>query len=204
MKRTFKILLRIFLIGLILVIGAISFFVWKLETSIDKILTEEQKESLFKEIESSPELPESFYTTIEKYFKDDFKFDQGAWGSITQNIFGGRRDQCPCREIYFPPFHIKDGAWINRFYSEIIALELEENFSNKKCLEYELSTWRYPGCPSYLCEGVQEASRFYYDKEIEELNEREIVEILLMFKCNYRKTDQEKLDNEVERRMNAH
>lgn len=174
MKPVFRFFKWLFIFLLLVGIFSISGFIYYLESSIDKIMSEEKQVYLIKVINESPELPDSFYQTYNKYYPN--AFEQGVWGSIFQQVLGNRRNQCPCREIYIHPGYT-DKKWI-LFAQVIVALEIEEHFSNKKCFEYNMSISGF----GYNTRNIQEASEKYYGKKIEELNEREILELSIISK----------------------
>lgn len=174
MKRFRKIVIRIISIGLFAGGLALLSFIIYLETSIDKVMTTEQQEILFEEIRESQRLPDSYYKILNTYYPA--YFEQGVWGSVFSQLTGGRRDKCHCREIYIHPGHTYN--WLP-FTQEIVALELEEKFSQQKCYEYNMSVTEFGS----NTRSIQEAARLFYHKEIAELNEREVLELSVIQKA---------------------
>jgi hypothetical protein len=137
-------------------------------------MSEERQALLKKMIEDSPELPDSFYKTFNKYYPE--AFDQTVWSSILNQVLGEKRNKCQCRKIYIHP-GITYKKWIP-FTQVIVALEIEEHFSNKKCFEYYMSVSDF----GMNTRGIQEASEKFYKKKPEELNERDIIELSIIYK----------------------
>ncbi|MCD8425005.1 transglycosylase domain-containing protein [Tenacibaculum dicentrarchi] len=137
-----------------------------LENSIDLVIEKDNKDYLFNSIEKTEPLPLAFKQTIEKY-NPNF-FEQGVWNSIFGQLIGKARNGCQCREIYYP-FLAKD----KKFTPEILALELEDKFTQKKCYEYNMNTANF----GYGIIGIRNASRKFYNKEINDLTENEILKL---------------------------
>jgi hypothetical protein len=131
-------------------------------------MSKDRQEKLWEEIRNTPKLPDSYYETLYKYYPD--YFNQGAWGAIYNRLVGERRNQCQCMEIYFPFGYIEKSI---PFAQQIVALELEEHFSQKKCYEFNMSITEFGG----NTRSITEAAQFYYKKNLNELTEREIVEL---------------------------
>jgi len=144
---------------------ATSFFIY-LENGVYLVFEEEVLEELFDDIKTTPALPDKFIATLEKHYPN--KFQQGVWGSIFSQIIGKPKNKCACREIYFP--HWKQ----NKFRpAEILALELDGKFTQRKCYEYNLNTTVFNS--SII--GFESAAKYYYNKDIDELEENEILEL---------------------------
>jgi len=160
---------KTFLINLIILsFISILIFVIYLENAIHLTMNKEIQTHLFHEISSVDNLPKSYYEVMNKYYPNHFK--QGVWQSITSQIFGYPRNKCQCREIYLS-WHSK-----KMFSAEIIALELEDRFSQKQCYEYNMSIINF----GYAQTGIKNAAKYYYNKSIEELNAKEIISLNLM------------------------
>lgn len=70
-----------------------------LETSIDQMMSKDNQNRLFSEIETTPALPDSFYASIEKYYPE--KFQYGIWEVLfRQLVFGqNKANQCQSQAI---------------------------------------------------------------------------------------------------------
>ena len=130
------------------------------------MLEKDLQESLFYELEHTKPLPSNFVNTIEKYYPNKFK--QGVWESIFQQLIGKPRNQCLCREIYYPLYRKEV-----KFAAEILALEIEDKFSQEKCYEYLMNTESF----GTIKAGIRNASKYFYQKNITELDEKEILKL---------------------------
>jgi hypothetical protein len=171
MKRAHKFIKWAVIAGFAIALVIAGGFVFYLETSIDKVMPEEKQQELFAYIENSPALPESFKTTLKKYYPD-FAED-GVWTSLIRQLTGGRRNKCQCRELYLPAYTVNSKVPFDQL---IAAFEIEEHFSQWKCYEFEMATTWFGG----NIRGVKKAAGKFYNKELHELNEREILELDLI------------------------
>lgn len=196
MKKYRKIIICSFFIALVTGIVSLLAFIIYLETSIDRLMSKKRQERLFAEIRDSKALPDSFYRVLNKYYPT--YFEQGVWDSVFRQLTGGQRNKCQCREIYIHPGHTDN--WVP-FAQEIVALELQDNFSQKKCYEYTMSVSDFGSNKT----GIYEAAQFFYNKRLLELNEREILElnIIRIAPIHYSPfTNKENLDKAVNNIIN--
>lgn len=170
MKIVRKIIIWTFSLGLIFFLLFVFAFAIYLETSIDKVMSKKRQEELFSRVGKS-ELPDNFLLTIQKYYPD--RFSQSMWMSIGNQLLGRSRSQCQCRDIYIHPGYTDN--WIS-FTQEIVALELEEKFSQEKCYEFNTSILNF----GFGTRSIEEAAKYYYNKELNELSETEILELDLI------------------------
>lgn len=162
----------IFFSFLFLVLSFIGFVIY-LENAIDWVMTEERQAQVFSRIENSPKLPKSFHKTMKKYYPEISQ--QTLWGLFYDKIISGftwgnkKVKTCWCKEIYTHPFANNKPF----LYDWIISFEIEDRFSQKRCLDYVMFT-EYFGKD---VNGIKNASQFYYKKDLEDLNEKEILEL---------------------------
>lgn len=172
MKTLLKVLKWSTVVVLAISCFSILGFMVYLETSFDKTMSEERREWFIQWMEEQPALPEDFIQTIEKYYPG--YFDVGFWESLIHKYVFKKSDHCPCREIYIHPGIV---GWQSiRFYHHIVALELEEHYGQRRCYEIEMGITVFDG----LTRGVSVAARIFYGKELNQLSEREILELHLM------------------------
>ena len=156
-------------------LSCICFFFY-LETSIDDVMTQGNYEKMMNDINNSPVLPERFLQTFEKYNPDAFSY--GVWRATFNNVIKGKRIPCQCKDIYWYPYsdNRAQPITLRRFSHLVIALEVEEHYSPKKCFEYNMATTPF----GHNVVGAKAAAKRFYGKNIEELNEREILELTIM------------------------
>ncbi len=172
-KFCLKLSIGCFLVGILCVL----LIMYHNETSINKVLSRTQQEWLFNTIDTTEVLPENYYRTLEKYYPS--YFTTSAWESVFAQLFNVDGYHCQCREIYLPyiPGEVLEyKRSIFRNTSLVIALELEDRFTEKQCYAFENSNAEFGS----NIRGVKNAARFYFGKQLEELNEREILSLNLI------------------------
>ena len=166
MKKIRKILIILFL-TFILIIGC--FYIY-LTNSIDSVMSKERQEIIFAEINKSEELPNSFYIQYEKINPNGFS------RSYTESLlsrFSDKLKHCACEEIYAHPGYFDN---YNRLAPHIFFYEVNKKIDSKKCLDYVLQNADF----THHIKGVKFASRKYFNKEINELNENEVLDLLII------------------------
>jgi hypothetical protein len=197
MKKLTKKLFTTFCVLVLIGICAFSFLVYKLETSIDKVIDKEQHHWLISEINKA-ELPNNFYNTIEKYYPNHFK--NSAWESVFSDLFFSTHNRCRCREVYMPFLYSKrdKNTWIPfNQKAFVIARELERQTSQKQCYAFHLSITKFMNA-----RGVKEASQYYFNKDITQLTEKEILTLHLMASHSLTQYDPTLNPEKLERTLN--
>ncbi|MDR6241492.1 hypothetical protein HNQ88_004579 [Aureibacter tunicatorum] len=182
-RKIIKILLIVFLALIIIISSFVLYIVYQLETSIDEVLSKEQQEWVYNEIENTESLPDKYIDTLEEYYPDKFKYSfwevvliaiKNHWVETCQcdrvlplSSIPGKRMACP---DYYPFTIIFD------LREKVITLFIEEKFTQRKCFEYYMSKTYFGGATI----GISKASRKYFDKELVELNEKEILMLNLI------------------------
>lgn len=92
-------------------------------------------------------------------------------------VLGKRSYSCACqhadnRRFYLKQPHIK----YNRLHPIIIQRFIEKNCSQKKCLDYQLSIMDF----GRNARGIEEACHLYFNKEVNDLNEEEVIQLHFM------------------------
>jgi hypothetical protein len=174
MRKGFRILKWVVLGTLAVVLLAGLSFAFYLEHSIGRVMSREKQKYLINEINSSPPLPERFYKVTDKYMPGMFR--QDMWGSVFEQVFFDEQNHCQCREIYFHPGYTDHQV---RFYQAIIAFEIEDHCSNKKCFEYNMAISDF----GQGKKGIQAAAKGYFGKDIGELTEEETLTLILVQKA---------------------
>ena len=151
----------------IFIIGSFYFY---LTNSIDSVMSEERQQIIFNEINESEELPNSFYIQYEKLNPNGLK------RSYTESLlsrFSDKLKKCACEEIYAHPGYFDN---YNRFAPHIFFYEANRKVGAKKCLDYELQNADFTNG----IKGIKSASRKYFNKEINDLNENEVLDLLII------------------------
>ncbi len=177
-----KVIKRLLLVTFLLT-GLTYFFIyWWFHNSIDHILTYKQKAWLKSEIEKTPELTENIYKTMENHFPDFYS--ENSWNYKFKNILGIKTSPCQCTEIYLPfipgeKSAYKKNSWVpGQQYDLLIKLYIEQNFSQKKCFTFNMNISEFGS----NTQGIKEAARLYYNKQLAELSEKEILGLYVIQK----------------------
>ena len=156
---------------------------------------------MFNSIDNTEELPAKFYDTIDKFYPE--YYETTFWESIINRILSNKNTDCRCSEIYLPYIPSEQLKNKEKFpfglrlsYTSHVALELENKYNQRKCYSYYLSHASF----SHGIEGVKSAAEKFYNKNLNELSEREILELNLITKANYAYSptvNRERLDNAI-------
>ncbi len=80
-----------------------------------------------------------------------------------------RKNPCPCADASYRTVYGTFDQWT-------VGLALDKDVSPKKCLDFYLSKFDF----LYNTRGIEEASTFYYQKDLEQLNDDEMLELAIM------------------------
>ena len=166
MKKIRNIIMTLLLI-FIIIMGCFYFY---LTNSINSVMTKERQLIIFNKIKESEELPNSFYIQYEKLNPNGLK------RSYTESLLArlsNKFKKCACEEIYAHPGYFDN---YNRFAPHIFVYEANKKVGAKKCLDYELQNADFTNGIN----GVKLASRKYFNKDINDLNEIEVLDLLII------------------------
>ncbi|MEM8525307.1 MAG: transglycosylase domain-containing protein [Bacteroidota bacterium] len=171
---------KVFLLGLWCFVIALSISVLYLRyifSDFNQSVDHQRVDLLIEEIKSAEIYGEVVYDTYNQIY--DEALERSYLGKFTYDLFG-KIKECPCYTvasatsstiINYSSNHLAE----NRYN---IARILEEQVSQKECLNYILANFNY----SYNKIGIGEAARFYYQKELNDLEQKELVGLLIMEK----------------------
>lgn len=155
-------------------------YIW-FHNNIDDVLSKEQQDLLIEMIEETPPLPENIYSTMEKYFPVFYSLN--SWNYKFKEVMGVRDAHCQCSEIYFyfiPGEPIVEDRRILIYSKDLmIRLFLEQNFTQKECYAFNMSILGFGS----NTRGITEAAQFYFNKELDELTEEEIIGLYFISKA---------------------
>ncbi len=168
--------LTVFISGLL----SVGYVFWFYEYNTDAVFTKEHQKKLINWVKNTPDLPEEFHKTMEDNFPGFYS--TSTWRDKLSPIFGNGNKSCRCNEIYLPaiPFGDEKKKWIpfnDRDF--MFKVFLANNFTKKKCFSFNMHISDF----GFLKSGIQEASKFYFNKKIDELNEREIIGLYFIQKA---------------------
>jgi hypothetical protein len=160
-KRT----ITIYLISIIFIISLFSFF----KFGGNFIINKTEKEEYIDEIKNSPELPGRFYEIYNVIYSN--ALETNSWTFLFNREFSEIHSHCPCREVTFT-------AWypLHAGFAMILLTNLTENYtSQKECLNYHADKYHF----LHNITGIQNEARYLFGKELEKLNDEELIEIIL-------------------------
>lgn len=128
----------------------------------------ESRDWAISEIKSAPTLPNRFYDIYNQIYSGALENGQLHYLLNRDNT----DSECPCRLAAYELLSIYDIQLITATFW------LENQVTQKECLNYYMSDFKFGNNIS----GIFEASIFYYQKDIVELDNREIIELLIMMR----------------------
>ena len=177
-----KILTIISICVLFIFAGSLGIYFW-LNAQVNNIIDRETYRQLVEEINASENLPERFYEILEIVGGFDRNLTTRR-AILAENLW----EICPCRRLtaFVLPcpkmsadFRLYTGNdW--RLYGmifNIVAMRLYRDASPQKCLDF-LLLYKWDFWHSVI--GIRNASRFYFEKELEELTDDQLFKLALM------------------------
>lgn len=172
-KRKKKIIVTICLILIIFIVGSFLFYKYGGYLLIEK----SEREELFNNINTSSPLPERFYTVYNVVNPGSLN------NTLTECLFNqalmiGNKSQykeCIYKDVVIMGYVSFSKISLRRI---LLASLLDDNFSHRQCLDYYTNRFHF----TKEIKGVQAASRYYFNKHIDYLNDEEYIEIVLMMK----------------------
>jgi len=172
MKKITKIISRIILfITISIILIFFGFYIW-LNLRIDNVIDKETYHHLVERIKTSEDLPDRFYEMYGKVteFNEKSTTNKHLFNRLL-NIYDYRiKNPCPCVDAAY------GFGYCYTFDKYTVGLALDKDVSPKKCLDFYLSRCDF----LYYAIGIQNASQFYYQKDLEQLRDDEMIELSLM------------------------
>ncbi|MFD0975366.1 transglycosylase domain-containing protein [Salinimicrobium gaetbulicola] len=164
--------------GIVILTALVFFFlisfVTLMEVTGEKYLNE--KNDIVSFIKNSPPIPDNFVEVFEKVYPRSI--DGNYWTYFVERTFSDSNRKCPCKmaALFIPNEKIDYSRGYYSTMPGMIALELEDYVSQKECLNYVYNNFQFGNDII----GVRSASENFFNKSLEELNQKEIVSILTM------------------------
>ena len=175
MKRVKKLIIGLFSITTIL---SFSFFLY-IKYSWKNFTNEKQLDKLITRIKSAEKLPNEFYTYYNIVEKNTLENDSSK--QLIKYIFNGKTKMPVSYWVARYSNIILNKITDHRFIfhrNMSLAWKIEEQTDQKECLNYLLNEYDF----LYGQIGIKKASLYYFEKEIESLNKREILTLIIMTK----------------------
>lgn len=135
-------------------------------------IKEDIKNNIVSNIQNSDQLPAEF---LEMYNQVYNKPLGNSYLQYILNSLDNKDNTCPCRESVF--LHQADLPQ-NNIYTVLLISHLENFVSQKECLQFNF----HYGFRIKDYEGITEISNFYYNLDISELDENQMLELIVMYK----------------------
>ena len=158
---------KILLFSTILIIFILlGLYIW-LKQRVYNVVDKEIYNHLVENIRVSEDLPERFY----EIYGQVTEFDENSTTNkfIFFRLLQGDSKPCPCVNASY-------GVVFNTIDTWSVGISLDKDVLPKKCLDFYLSRLGFP----YSIIGIQNASQFYYKKDLEELSDNEMLELSVM------------------------
>lgn len=170
-----KFIKRVCYLLIFLFIGIFCTFQY-LRYDFNKNLDKESFENVILEIQKATPLPEKFVTLYEQIHP--ITTVNGLHYEHLRGIYNEK--ECPCLNtarmtfLYVPnQSFTKNRYQLGKYF---YAKKLEKRVSQQACLNFNLSIFGF----LFNTKGIQEASKYYFDKEPAALNEEEMITIIIM------------------------
>jgi membrane carboxypeptidase/penicillin-binding protein PbpC len=198
MKRLIKIFRNLVIVVSLLILGFYIFLLntWKID------FTENEINQYISEIKQAEELPNLFY---ELYNLDtNNSLENGTLMYLTKNFFFVKTNQplsiWIAKMMYIPKAEYRKYPHILKIELSL-ATKIDKEISPKEQLNFMLKQTDFANRQI----GIKSASKYYFNKEITELNENEIASLIIMTRnpsLYNPKRRPEKLKAEVEKLLN--
>jgi membrane carboxypeptidase/penicillin-binding protein PbpC len=198
MKRLIKIFRNLVIVVSLLILGLYIFLLnsWKID------FTENEINQYISEIIQAEELPNLFY---ELYNLDtNNSLENGTLMYLTKNFFFVKTNQplsiWIAKMMYIPKAEYRKYPHILKIELSL-ATKIDKEISPKEQLNFMLKQTEFANGQI----GIKSASKYYFNKEITELNENEIASLIVMTRnpsLYNPKRRPEKLKAEVEKLLN--
>jgi len=173
MNKYFKIFKKLFLFSTLLLI---AFYLFLLN-SYKFVYTEDEVNSFANEINNSPNLPNEFYELYNKEF--DNSLEKSTIKYLTKSIYKLDLNR-PVSIWTAKIFQIKNNkaTTFDKFFKleNSLAIKIESLTNSKQQLNWLMENCEF----GYNQIGIQNASKFFFKKELKQLNKTEIATLVVM------------------------
>lgn len=147
-------------------------------SDLNSTVTHENLQEYVSHIQEAEALPPE----IIKVFYEGYPMESSGVHLLRQFMGNRSRSECPClwaaRTLDFAYSENTEDNRINRLLDNpwITAQKIEKEVSQDQCLQFVLANMDF----FYNTEGIHEAAKFYFQKPLDSLSEREIRSLVIM------------------------
>lgn len=162
MKRVLKFILFTIIFLVLTFIGFYKYY----EHKFYRNLKSEDLKWFINQIKNSKSLPEDFHIVYEKQHPKSIEFD------LTSSIINNTECQSQriARRIYPIVKKQNNNRTENLTFEYFLTLEIEKNTNQKQCLSWSVQNFDF----LYRNKGIENASNFYFKKDLQKLNANEL------------------------------
>ena len=166
MKKITKIISKVILfITISIILILLGLYVWLNQRNV---IDKETYNHLVEVIKTSEDLPDRFYEIYGQVTDFDKKSTTNKY--LFNRLLNMRnyntKNPCPCADVAYGFVYSSIDKWT-------VGFALDKDVSPKKCLDFYLSKFDF----LYSAIGIQSASQFYYQKDLEQLTDTEMLEL---------------------------
>lgn len=141
------------------------------------ILKTNDKRTITFYIGSSEKIPDNFSNFYNTVYPNSLS--ENSWNYMFKALLKSQplRKECPCNQMayrLFPRLDIKNRNGIDYF---LVARYIEQNYSQKECLNFNFSNFDFLEGRK----GIREVSKSLFNKDVKDLNLLEMGEILALY-----------------------
>lgn len=185
MKKTIIKIFKRILIVITSILLVSSFMFYKFTANKWKYFYSEKKlKNIVDEIKLAPKLPLLFYNTYERVYPK--RLEENLNKFLIKNLLSTNKEFSPplslrASRLLSPYRYIKNFKtidYIQCFAS--VTWKIEERTNQKECLNWYLTKYDFLNTQI----GVRNASQYYFNKKLKDLNENEILGLIVMLESS--------------------
>lgn len=174
-KKVFKIL--IYLVLIVILAGGIGYAY--IRTNWSSFISENELTDFVTKIKYAEELPDRFYELYEEEYPEVLSKNLNS--QLTHTFISGEFVKSPSiLAASISDFGRRDSDSLRvsnrKVYS--LAWKLEEETTQKECLNWVVNNYKF----GYSIHGINDVAAFYYHKQVSELSDQELINVISLMK----------------------
>ena len=173
MKKTIKKLLKISIWISGIFIFIVGLYIGYVFSNLNQDIDKEKVELIISEMKAAKVHDEKLISMYNKIHKN--ALEKSSWRNLWDWIWG-ENNECPCFDAVRKTYINKRHKIAENDFA--VSIKIEREVSQRDCLNFIFEDFNY----LYNNEGVDEASEFYFQKSVNELNDDELIGLIIMQK----------------------